>query len=141
MSVERAVNGTITDIDQLTRLYHQLSKVPAEVKDLVHFLVDIRSRLVLASRLLARISISELPQHEILSGQGFTAFRSRLLDFELFLDPEQFLHQSGAGAQNQHSVRWDSCQHGDSEDFCFHFKEHVVALQSETSSLITFLNA
>lgn len=141
MSIERAVNGLITDIDQLTRLYLQLSHAPAEVQQLVHLLSDTRSRLIIAARLLAKTSLDDLPQHEILSGRTFTAFRSRLLDFELFLDPEQFLHHSGAGSENQHSVRWDSCEHGDSQDFCFHFKEHVLELDSETSTLITFLNA
>ena len=141
MSVERAVNGAITDIDQLTRLYLQLTGVPPEVKELLHFLSDARSRLIFAARLLARTNIDDLPQHEIISGKSFQAFRSRLLDFELFLDPEQFLHHSGAGARNEHSVRWDSCEHGDSQDFCFHFKEHIVALDNETSVLIGLLNA
>jgi hypothetical protein len=141
MSVERAVNGLITDVDQLTRLYLQLSGVPSEVKQLVHSLSDSRSRLIIAARLLAKISIEDLPQHEILSGRSFAAFRSRLLDFELFLDPEQFLHHSGVGSRNEHSVSWESCDHGDTQDFCFHFREHIVNLDNEASTLISFLNA
>ncbi|KIW08655.1 uncharacterized protein PV09_00610 [Verruconis gallopava] len=141
MSVERAVNGLIVDIDQLTRLYLQLCDVPAAVQHLVHLLADVRSRLIIASRLLGKTAIEDLPKHELLSGNAFTAFRSRLLDFELFLDPEQFLHHSGAGSHNQRSVPWDACEHGDVHDFCMHFKEHILQLDSDAAALISFLNA
>lgn len=141
MSVEKAVNGLITDVDELSRLYLQLRNIPPEVQELVHLLSDLRSRLFLAARILAKTNLDDLPQHELLSGQPFIAFRSKLLDFELFLDPEQFLHHSGAGAANQHSVPWESCEHGDSQDFCFHFKEHIFGLDSEISALINFINA
>lgn len=141
MSVERAVNGLLTDIDQLTRLYLQLCHVPADVTGLIQLLADSRARLILAARLLAKITLEELPDNDILSGKSFSLFRSRLLDFELFLDPDQFLHRSGAGAQNEHSVRWDSCEHGDVQDFCVHFKESIFQLDSDTSTLINFLHA
>jgi hypothetical protein len=141
MSVVRVVNGLITDVDQLNRLYLQLCGVPPEVQELIKLLAHSRGRLIIAARLLARTSLDELADNDILSGKAFSAFRSRLLDFELMLDPEQFLHHSGAGAQNQQSVRWDSSEHGDTQDFCFHFKEYIFQLDSDTSTLITFLNA
>jgi hypothetical protein len=142
MSVETAVSGLITDIDQLNRLYSQLFDVPDEVRELIRLLADSKARLILSSRLLAKTSLEEPSNdNDILTGKAFNHFRSCLLDLELFLDPEQWLHRSGAGAQNQHSVGWDSFEHGDTQDFCFHFKEHIFQLDSDCSTLITFLNA
>jgi hypothetical protein len=141
MNVQGAVNALILDVDQLNRLYLQLSDVPQEIQELIALLADSRARLVIASRLLAKINLEESTNNDILSGKAFTTFRSRFMDFELVLDPEQSLHHSGVGAQNQHSVRWDSSDHGDVQDFCFHFKEHIFQLNSDASTLITFLNA
>jgi hypothetical protein len=142
MSVETAVSGLITDVDQLNRLYSQLFDVPDEVQELIRLLADSKARLTLSSRLLAKTSLEESSNdNDILTGKAFNRFRSHLLDLELFLDPEQWLHRSGVGAQNQHSVRWDSFEHGDTQDFCFHFKEYIFQLDSDCSTLITFLNA
>ena len=121
MSLQDTINGLITDLTHLKRIYLQLYEVPTEVQDLVHLLGGVRSRLTVAARLLATVDIDELTSCQHLSHQPFSTFRKRLLDLELFLDPEQFLHYSGRGAENQHSVPWSSCDHGDHESFCISF--------------------
>ena len=141
MSVDLAVNGLITDLDQLNRVYLQLCKVPREVQDLFRSLAGLRSRLVISTQLLAQVDLDELPPNDILAGQPMATFRNRLLDLELLINPDQLLHHSGLGFDNQHSVRWDSFEHGDSHEFCIHFKEHILGIIDEVSALNAFLNA
>ena len=140
MSLQDTINGLITDLIHLKRIYLQLYEVPKEVQDLVHLLGGVRSRLTVAARLLATVGLDDSASYQHLSTQPFSIFRKRLLDLELFLDPEQHLHYSGRGAENQHSVPWNACDHGDYRSFCMSYREHILSAGDAARALIDLLN-
>jgi hypothetical protein len=139
MGVERDIPALIAEIDQITRLFHQLRDVPPEVRDLFSLVENSRQLLSLVLLQFAQTKGAVLPEGEITSGAAFRRFRSRLLDLEVFLNPNGLLHQSGPQSYIRHAVPWHEPEIGTVRDFCLGFEPLIQRLDSDSQKLLAYL--
>jgi hypothetical protein len=141
MGVGRVLHDLIADIDQLNKLYRQLSNVPLEVQDLFDHLANSRQLLALSITQLAKGSFQIDPSNEFFSGKPFGRFRSKLLDLELFLDPQYQLHQSGPRSEARHVVPWVMTDDGYVHATCQTFQSHLLGLEKDCQTLFSLLQS
>lgn len=139
MGVDRDIPALIAEIDQLTRLFHQLRDVPPEVRDLFSLVENSRQLLSLVLLQLAQAKPALLPDGEVASGAVFRRFRSRLLDLEIFLNPNGVLHQSGPQSYIRHAIPWHESNIGSVRDFCQGFEPLIQRLDSDSQKLLSIL--
>jgi hypothetical protein len=137
MGVERAIPDLIADIDNINRLFHQLRDAPQEVCDLFDLLGNSRQFLSLTATQLTKRDFSS--EGEVASGDSFRRFRSKLLDLELFLDPNSQLHQSGPKSLVRNACPWPPHDGDYVRDFCREFRARLLKLDSDCQSLLAVL--
>jgi hypothetical protein len=141
MGVDRVLHDLIADIDQLNKLYHQLYDVPQEVQDLFDLLATSRQLLALSITQMAKASLQIDPSNEFFSGTPFNRFRSKLLDLELFLDPQYQLHQSGPRSEARNVVPWAVTDEGYVHATCQTFRNHLARLEEDCQNFFSLLQS
>jgi hypothetical protein len=113
----RVFRDALTDVHQLCQTFHQLRDAPAEVQELFQTVDSIRRSLLNVASLVAKHHLStHLNEHM----DTFRRFRNRLMELELFIDPDQILPRSGPGSYAQHAIQWYGLNPGDQQflEFC-----------------------
>jgi hypothetical protein len=141
MGVDRVLHELIADIDQLNKLYRQLFNVPQEVKDLFNHLANSRQLLALSITQLAKASFQVDPSNEFFSGKPFSRFRSKLLDLELFLDPQYQLHQSGPRSEARNVVHWVVTDDVYVHATCQTFQGYLLELEKDCQNFFSLLQS
>jgi hypothetical protein len=139
MGVEKVFHDLIADLDQLNKLYRQLYNVPQEVQDLFDVLPHTRQLLALSIARLSKATHQIDPGNEYFSGKPFSRFHAKLLDLELFLDPQYQLHQSGPRSEARNVVPWAVTDDGYVHETCQTFRNHLSRLEEDCQTLFSFL--
>lgn len=141
MGVELVIRGLIADIDQLNKLYRQLHNVPHEVQKLFDLLANSRQLLALSIARLSNASSLIDPGNDAAACKLFSRFRSKLVDLELFLDPQYQLHQSGPRSELRNAVPWAVTDKHLIHDTCQTFQTHLSRLDNDCQTLFSFLQS
>ncbi|TID26858.1 hypothetical protein E2P81_ATG01320 [Venturia nashicola] len=141
MGVDRALRDLIADIDQLSKLYRQLSNVPQQVQQLFTDLANARQLLCLSITQLAATTLEIDPSHDFFTGKPFSRFRATLLDLELFLDPHYQLHQSGPQSEIRNAIPWVVRDDEQTHATCEAFQHHLVRLERDCQDFFSLLQA
>ncbi|QDS71015.1 hypothetical protein FKW77_007955 [Venturia effusa] len=139
MGVDRVLHDLIADIDQLSRLYRQLFNVPQQVQDLFNRLATSQQLLSLCLTQWASASLQIDPGNEFVTGKPFSRFRSKLLDLELFLDPQYELHQSGPRCEIQNASPWFVRDDEHVHATCELFQDHLARLERDCQDFSSLL--
>lgn len=131
----------IADIDQLNRLYRQLADVPQEVQELFAHLANSRQLLALSIAQLAKTKLQIDPSNRFFTGQPFGRFRAKLLDLELFLDPQYQLHQSGLKSEIRNATPWTVRDDEQVHAACETFQDHLARLERDCQDFFSLLQA
>lgn len=119
MCLRVAVRCLLLDIRLLERLYHQLFGVPNQVRHLFALIANCRAQLAELEHRLSNRSGLEFDT------TPFIKFRKKLLDLQLFIDPDQILPQSGPESERHGVVEW-KCADGEYiYNTCQKFEKHV----------------
>ncbi|KAF2664731.1 hypothetical protein BT63DRAFT_96927 [Microthyrium microscopicum] len=136
MSLAGAVHSLIVDIDNLHRLFQQISGAPKEVELLFQRLNTTYSCLIELGGQLAARDISILFDRYVLS---LKKFRSNLLDLELYIDPQQILPRSGFGSRAENAVPWNGPEGPGMVEYCKNYEEKLLNLDDQCLEiLLTF---
>ncbi|KAE9972612.1 hypothetical protein BLS_003952 [Venturia inaequalis] len=141
MGVDRVLHDLIVDIDQLNKLYRQLSNVPREVQHLFTHLANSRQLLALSLAQLAKSNVQIDTSNKFSSGKPFSRFRSKLLDLELFLDPQYQLHQSGIRSEIPNATRWIVRDDEHVHATCETFQDDLARLEKDCQDFFSLLRA
>lgn len=141
MGVDRVLRDLIADIDQLNKLYRQIFNVPPEVQDLFTHLTNSRQVLALCLSQLAKTSLQIDHNSVFFTGKPFSRFRSRLLDLELFLDPQYELHQSGPQSEIRNASPWRERDNEQVQTICDAFQDHLARLEGDCQEFFSLLQA
>lgn len=141
MGVDRVLHDLIADIDQLNKLYRQLFNVPQEVQELFSYLANSRQLLALSITQLAKTNLQIDPSNEFFTGKPFSRFRSKLLDLELFLDPQYQLHQSGPRSEVRNATPWVVRGDEHVHATCETFQNHLARLERDCQDFFSLLQA
>lgn len=141
MGVDRVLHDLIVDIDQLNKLYRQLSNVPREVQQLFTHLANSRQLLALSLAQLAKSNVQIDTSNNFSSGKPFSRFRSKLLDLELFLDPQYQLHQSGVRSEIPNATRWIVRDDEHVHATCETFQDDLARLEKDCQDFFSLLRA
>ncbi|KAF2401615.1 hypothetical protein EJ06DRAFT_580899 [Trichodelitschia bisporula] len=125
MELATVITKLLEDIQHLDRLYGQLANVPQHVHDLFLDIVNCRSRL-------AQL---ECDKSAFAAVQPLKDFRKRLLDLELFIDPDQVLPRSGLGSALREVVPWLVTDMVHVQRFCDEYRGHVRELDAHCTRL------
>jgi hypothetical protein len=130
MRVARMVRSAVADVDQISNLYHQLCDVPTEVQEVFRQVDLARRRLLDVAALTAKHRIDG-PLDEYV--KTLQQLGSRLMELELFIDPNQTLPRSGT----QHLVCWPGQGSREPQlvEFCHKFRSYLDQLKQDCDSL------
>jgi hypothetical protein len=103
MRTAGVIRSAIADVEQISNLYRQLCDVPAEVQELFRQVDSARRRLLDVMALIAKHCFDD-PLEEYVT--AFQQFSTRLMELELFIDPNQMLPRSGPGSNTRNLIRW-----------------------------------
>jgi hypothetical protein len=133
MRVARVIRSAVTDVEQISNLYHQLCDVPAEVQELFHQVDSAHRRLLDVVALVVKHGFDD-PLDECV--KAFQQFRTRLMELELFIDPDQTLPRSGAGSDTQHHWLGLGSRGPQLVESCEKFRGFLDELEQDCDSLV-----
>lgn len=135
------LHDLIADIDQLNKLYRQLYNVPQQVQELFNHLANSRQLLALSITQLAKTNLQIDASSDFFTGKPFSRFRSRLLDLELFLDPQYQLHQSGPWSEIRNATPWLARDDEHVHETCEIFQHDLARLERDCQEFLSLLQA
>src|SRR5262245_38777036 len=112
MTLALDVHSLVVDLDQVLLLHDQLAGLPVEVQQLFEHVKRTQSQL---ASLEQRVPTGDT---DVSNAQPFKDFRRRLLDLELFVDPQQQLPRSGPGSDIKQGVQWGVTDSSYVQTFC-----------------------
>jgi hypothetical protein len=137
MSLAHVVRATLADIDALVRLYRQLRAVPHEVSALFEgALAATHLRLRDLEGVAQGRSVGVRTVQDV---RVIGSARGRLLDLELFIDPEQRLPRSGPGAAEEGTAAWAGATGADVTAVCEEWRARIGAVDAACLRLIKTL--
>jgi hypothetical protein len=139
MSLAHVVRAALTDIDALVRLYRQLRAVPVDVSNLFeHTLAAATLRLRELEAVAHGRGVSVRTVRDV---RVISAARGRLLDLELFIDPEQRLPRSGPGSLGEAGEAWSGGIGPQVRAVCEEWRERIAGVDAACQRLITELKS
>jgi len=141
MALEFTLQGLVTDIDQLNRLYLQLRDVPEPVTAIFSQLEFSRGYLQVAAKQLAHCDVATVLalSHDGSLTKAFQTHRDELIDLEIFIDPLSVLQHSGPGSNARNIVPWAKSEYAVVQKNCRRFQQHILELNRRCDFLLASL--
>jgi hypothetical protein len=139
MSLAHVVRAAITDIDSLVRLYRQLRAVPPDVSSL--FEGDLAATHLRLRDLEAVAQGCSVGVRTVQDVRVISAARGRLLDLELFIDPDQRLPRSGPGSGGEAVAAWGGETGAEARAVCEEWRARIKGVDAACQRLIAVLKS
>jgi hypothetical protein len=137
MSLAHVVRATLADIDALVRLYRQLRGVPGDV---VALFEDAFAGTCLRLRDLEALSQGRsVGVRTVQDVRVITVTRGKLLELELFVDPEQRLPRSGPGSRLEGAAVWSGKTGDEAAVVCNEWRARIRNVDGACQRLISAL--
>ena len=139
MSLAHVVRAALTDIDALVRLYHQLRAVPREVSALFDGALaatHLRLRDLEAVAQGRSVGVRTVQDVRVIGSA-----RGRLLDLELFIDPDQPLPRSGPGSGGEAVAAWGGETGAEAKAVCDRWMARIAGVDAACQRLIATLKS
>jgi hypothetical protein len=129
------IRYALDDVHQICRVYRQLRDVPIKVRELFYLVESVRRSLLNVMAFIVKHHFCT-PLDEYVD--KFRRFRNRLMELELFIDPDQILPRSGPGSDAQHVVHWYGPNLGELQflEFCDDLQNYLKELEQGCDDLV-----